>query len=69
MRNFHNIEKVAPWKKHYTGYANGAIYKITRQGKRWHAASLNGGDLFTRDTLADISAALETTAAYLLQSR
>jgi hypothetical protein len=68
MRSFHNIEKVAPWKKHYTGYANGAIYKITRQGNRWHAANQNGGDSFTRDTLEQVSQALETTAAYLLNT-
>lgn len=63
MKAFHNIEKSAFKAGEYVGYANGEVYRIMRDGKRWLAVNRRGADSFVRYNLADISAALEATAA------
>lgn len=69
MPNFHNIEKL-PTKSYYTGYAEGAIYRIysVDGAKRWRAHTVSGtGDLntphhFYERTLKDVSAMLDRIA-------
>jgi hypothetical protein len=52
------IEKSRFHKGEYVGYAAGTVWRITKiDGRRW---------LFTRNTLAEVSEALEASAAYLL---
>lgn len=69
MRSFHNIEKSGFHRGQYVGYAAGLVYRIRKiDGGRWMASNQNGGDSFTRDTLADISKALDATAEHVKAS-
>lgn len=68
MQNFPNIEKL-PGHDYYTGYANGAIYRIYRMSdKRWRAHPVSGkGDLntpnyFYERTMREVSATLNQIA-------
>lgn len=71
MQSFHNIEKSGFHKGEYVGYAGGTVWRITKiDGRRWHVRQQRGGGgLFTRNSLAEVSAALEATAAYLLDHK
>jgi len=65
MLSFHNIDKSAFRKGQYVGYANGTIWRIKRTYGGWTAS--NGGQSFTRRTLAEVSKALEITAGVVIE--
>jgi hypothetical protein len=67
MRDFHNIEKSAFHPGQYVGYASGTVWRIKRTAEgRWMATERDNASCFTRATLAQVSEALEASAAYLL---
>lgn len=66
MKNFHNIDKSAFRQGEYVGYAAGTVWRIRRCENGWCASQRNGGQLFTRRTLAEISAGLYVTASHIL---
>ena len=69
MRNLHNVEKSGFHHGQYVGYAAGWVYRIRKLGGRWVASNTRGGDSFTRNTLAEISAALDVTAQHVTTAK